>query len=85
MELILAVLVAGPAGFLARTRRRGLAIYSVAWAVVFPVQTIAVYTDGGGDIFYWVFNAVFLAGGIGLNRLGWNLRLRHRPASPRSV
>ena len=79
MELILAVLVAGPMGYFARTRKRGLTMYLVAWAIVFPIQTVVVYTEGGGDgrdILYWVFNALILAGGIGLNRLGWNLRRR---------
>ena len=49
MELILAVLVAGPMGYFARTRKRGLTMYLVAWAIVFPIQTIVVYTEGGGD------------------------------------
>ena len=49
------------------------------WAVVFPLQTIVVYSmDDHGSILYWVFNAVILCVGIGLNRLGSVLRERRR-------
>ena len=39
MELIAAVLIAGPLGYFARS---GLLIYLVVWAVIFPVQTVVV-------------------------------------------
>jgi len=76
MELIAAVVLAGPLGYFARTPRRGLVLYLVAWAVIFPVQTVVVFADGGEDVLYWVFNAAILAGGIGLNRLGHRLGRR---------
>ena len=76
MELIAAILLAGPLGYLSRTARRGLVLYLIAWAVIFPIQTVVVFADGGNDPLYWVFNALILAFGIGLNRLGH--RLRHR-------
>lgn len=34
MELILAILVAGPVGYFTETRKRGLAIYLALWAIV---------------------------------------------------
>ncbi len=52
-------------------------------AVIFPIQTIVVFSDtasGGDDGLYRVFNAVILAAGIGLNRLG--AKLRERRARP---
>jgi hypothetical protein len=78
MELIAAIVLAGPLGYLARTRRRGLALYLVAWAVIFPIQTIVVHSENPDDIVvaYFVFNALILAGGIALNRLGALLRRR---------
>ncbi len=77
MELILAVLGAGPIGFFTKTRKAGLITYLVAWAVVFPIQTIVVFNAGdGNDTLYWVFNALILCGGIGLNHLGSVLRER---------
>jgi hypothetical protein len=80
VELILAILVAGPAGYLTATRRRGVGIYLVAWAVVFPIQTYVVFSsdDSGNDALYWVFNALILAGGLALNQLGSMLRRRRR-------
>jgi hypothetical protein len=86
MELILAILVAGPVGYLTATRRRGIVIYLAAWAVVFPIQTLVVYSmgDSGSDALYWVFNALILTGGLTLNQLGSVLRARrHRRAAPR--
>jgi hypothetical protein len=71
MELILAIAGAGPMGFFAS---RGLALYLAAWAIVFPVQTVVVFSDGHGEFSYWVVNAAILAGGVGLNRLGARLR-----------
>ncbi len=79
MELILAVLGAGPMGYFTRTRRAGLWLYLIAWAVVFPIQTVVVFTTtepGSDDYLYWVFNALFLAIGVALNLLGSALRER---------
>ena len=73
MELIAAVLLAGPLGYFAR---RGLLIYLAVWAVILPVQTVVVFAAGDGGFSYWVVNAVILAFGIGLNRLGHRLRVR---------
>jgi hypothetical protein len=80
VELILALLVAGPAGYLTATRRRGVVIYLVAWAVVFPIQTFVVFSidDSDNDALYWVFNALILAGGLALNQVGSMLRKRRR-------
>jgi hypothetical protein len=77
MELILAVLGAGPIGYFTKTRKTGLITYLIAWAVVFPIQTVVVFNAGdGGDTLYWVFNALILCVGVGLNRLGSVLRER---------
>ena len=80
MELILAILVAGPAGYFTETRKHGLVIYLTLWAIVFPIQTVVVYSmsDDGGDVLYWIFNALILYVGIGLNRLGSVVRERKR-------
>jgi hypothetical protein len=84
MELILAVLGAGPIGYLTSTRRKGLLIYLAVWAVVFPIQTVVVFKgDPGSDALYWVFNALILGLGIGLNRLG--SVIRERRAGKRAV
>jgi hypothetical protein len=55
VELILAILVAGPVGYLTSTRKRGLLTYLALWAIVFPVQTVVVYStsDDGSDLL-WV-------------------------------
>jgi hypothetical protein len=87
MELIAAVLVAGPLGYFihSRTRVRGIALYLVLWAVIFPIQTAIVHAENADDIepMYFVVNAVILAGGIGLNTLGARLRERRlRVVSP---
>jgi hypothetical protein len=78
MELIAAVLIAGPLGYFVqtRTRLRGIAIYLVVWAVIFPIQTVVVHAENPAGIVasYFVANAVILAGGIGLNTLGARLR-----------
>ena len=76
MELLAAILFAGPIGYFARSSRSGLRIYLVLWVVIFPIQTTVVFneSDGGSnDALYWVFNALILALGVGLNRYG-----RHR-------
>jgi hypothetical protein len=82
MELIAAVLVAGPLGYFVqtRTRARGIAIYLALWTVIFPIQTAVVHAENADDIepMYFVVNAVILAGGIGLNTLGARLRERRR-------
>jgi hypothetical protein len=82
MELIAAVLVAGPLGYFVqtRTRVRGIAIYLVLWTVIFPIQTAVVHAENADDIepMYFIVNAVILAGGIGLNTLGARLRERRR-------
>jgi hypothetical protein len=70
MELILAILIAGPIGYFTDTRKRGLLVYLALWAIVFPIQTAVVFSDGGNDALYWVFNALILGLGVGLNRLG---------------
>jgi hypothetical protein len=87
MELIAAILVAGPLGYFikTRTRVRGIAIYLVLWTVIFPIQTAVVHAENADDIepMYFVVNAVILAGGIGLNTLGARLReRRQRVVSP---
>jgi hypothetical protein len=78
MELILAILGAGPIGFFTKTRKAGLVTYLVAWAVVFPIQTVVVFSESGDDnnIWYFAINAAILCAGIGLNRLGSVLRER---------
>ena len=84
MELILAVLGAGPIGYFTKTRRTGLLFYLAAWAVVFPIQTVVVLNeDSTFDPLYLVVNALILCGGIGLNRLG--SVLRERRAAKRRV
>ena len=85
MELILAVLGAGPIGYVTKTRKGGLIAYLTAWAVVFPIQTFVVFSESGSDknILYFVFNALILCAGIGLNRLG--SVLRERRAAKRGV
>jgi hypothetical protein len=78
MELIAAVLFAGPLGYFAR---RGLLFYLAVWAIIFPVQTVQV-VDGPGDWSYFVVNAVILAFGIKLNRIGHGLRAKRSGAGP---
>jgi peptidoglycan/LPS O-acetylase OafA/YrhL len=80
MELILAILGAGPIGFFVPGRRRALLVYLCLWAVVFPIQTIVVFSESGSDdnAMYWVFNTLILGLGIGLNRCGALLAERRR-------
>jgi hypothetical protein len=80
MELILAILGAGPIGFFTPIRRRALVVYLCLWALVFTVQTIVVFSENGSDAnaLYPVFNALILALGIGLNRCGALLAERRR-------
>jgi len=76
MELIIAIVLAGPLGYL--VPRRGLFVYLVVWALVLPIQTIVVHNENPDDInaAYPVVNALILAGGALLNRLGAVLRRR---------
>lgn len=78
MELIAAILIAGPLGYACRTRRLGLGLYLGAWAVIFPIQTLVVHQENPDDInaSYFVLNAVILAFGVGLNALGARVRTR---------
>jgi hypothetical protein len=78
MELIAAILLAGPIGYFGRTRRQGLCLYVLAWAVIFPIQTIVVHSEKPSDIepLYFIFNALIFAGGIALNMLGARLHRR---------
>jgi hypothetical protein len=80
MELILAVVGAGPIGYFTKTRKQGLVAYLVLWAIVFPIQTFVVHSENADDIsvLYVVFNALILCLGLGLNRLGSVLRERRR-------
>lgn len=82
MELIAAVIFAGPLGYLVpgRTRAHGLTVYLVLWAVIFPIQMIAVHAENPNDIVpsYFVVNALILVAGIALNSLGARLRERRK-------
>src|SRR5437764_3438856 len=69
MELINALLAAGPLGYLVRDRRVSLGVWLGIWAVVFPIQTVVVWGNGDGDPVYFLFNALILGLGIGLNFL----------------
>jgi hypothetical protein len=64
------------------TRERGLLMYLALWAIVFPIQTVVVFSDGGSDVLSWVFNALILCLGIGLQPAGLGAReaqaRRHR-------
>lgn len=88
MELIAAIVLAGPLGYFARTRRAGLLLYLLAWAVLFPVQFLVVRSENPDDISwsYWVVNAFILALGLVLNQLGHRrgrARRSRLPALPR--
>ena len=80
MELALALLLAGPLGYLMRDRRRALWTYLAVAAAVFPIQCLVVQAEGDLDASYWPINAAILSIGVGLNRLGASLRARRRPA-----
>lgn len=84
MELVVAILIAGPLGYFAPTARQGLIRYLVLAAVVFPIQTVAVNASNPEDINagYFYFNAVIIAGGIALNQAGHRLHRRRTPAKP---
>ena len=80
MELIAAILLGGPLGYLTPDRRRGLVLYLLVWAVILPIQTVAVHNTDPADINwqYPVVNAVILAAGVALNQLGAAARARRR-------
>lgn len=80
MELILAILAAGPIGYFTATRNQGLIVYLLGWAVVFPIQTIV--SGQAGDWTYYPVNLAILAVGIGLNLLGSKLGERRRSGEP---
>ena len=75
MELIAAVLIAGPLGYFVRAH--ALWIYLGLWALIFPIQTLVVHAENASDInpSYFVLNALILGLGIGLNRLGRRMRM----------
>ena len=78
MELIAAVLLAGPLGYFSRTRKLALMRYLAAWVVIFPIQTIVVHNAEPSDIepLYFILNAVILCAGIGANTLAARRRER---------
>jgi hypothetical protein len=78
MELILALLVSWPLGYLMPTRRAALAVYLAAWAIVLPVQTILVHSENPDDLNwqYPVVQALILSLGLCLNRIGGAFRER---------
>jgi hypothetical protein len=86
MELINAILLAGPIGYLVRDRRRSIVTYLALWAAVFPIQTISVSHEGHLHPLYWVVNALILCLGLAANHQGARLRrARHqRVAAQRS-
>jgi hypothetical protein len=78
MELIAAVLIAGPLGYFVAPPKRARIAYLAIWAVIFPIQTgiVGIYSDF--DILYFVVNAVILCLGLGLNHYGSVLAERRR-------
>ena len=78
MELIVAILLAGPLGYLIPMRRRALVAYLGSWAIVLPVQTIVVHNQNPAEINwqYAVVQVLVLSLGLGLNRYGSTLRER---------
>ena len=70
MELINAVLIAGPLGHLVRDHRRSLGLWLGIWVFVFPIQTVNVSSDSGLDALYWVVNAGILTLGAVLKAVG---------------
>jgi hypothetical protein len=84
MELITTILLAGPLGYLSANRWRGLILYLLVWAIVLPIQTIAVHSENPDDINwqYPVVNAAILGAGVALNQLGAAVRARRRSRRP---
>jgi hypothetical protein len=70
MEIIVALALAAPLGYFARTRSAGRASYLLVWLVVLVIQTIVVHNDDTIDWMYPVVNTVILAAGLALNTLG---------------
>jgi hypothetical protein len=83
MELILALLVPGPLGYLMPDRRVGLAAYLAAWAVVLPVQTILVHSENPDDLNWQhpLVQVVIVSLGLGLNHVGRTFRERRLAAA----
>lgn len=82
MELLAALLLAGPLGYFCQSRRKGLGLYLLLATIIFPIQTISVHADSPDDINagYFALNAIFVGVGVALNFLG--ARLRRRRAEP---
>jgi hypothetical protein len=79
MELVAALLVAGPLGYFSPTRVMGLGLYLLVWAVIFPIQTTNVLEPQDttlDTVLYFVFNAIILGLGVGLNTFGARRRAR---------
>jgi hypothetical protein len=79
MELILAVLGAGPIGYLSGSSKRALRIYLAAWAVVFPIQSYVVLVAENGADDWWQYlpmSAAILVLGLFLAHCGALLRRR---------
>jgi peptidoglycan/LPS O-acetylase OafA/YrhL len=85
VELIAIIVFAGPLGYFCRTRKQGLGLYLIAWAVIFPIQYVVVHHENADDIStsYFIFNALFLMMGIGVNT--FTARLRQRRAATLEV
>ena len=75
MELFTAVILAGPLGYLAPSRRAGLALYLLAWALILPVQLVALGGLEPGDP---AVNALILALGVACVLLGARMGERRR-------
>jgi hypothetical protein len=82
MELIAAVLIAGPLGYFILDPKRARIAYLALWALIFPIQTLVVFsTTDPTTSDYWQYplvNAAILALGIGANHLGARLGARRR-------
>jgi hypothetical protein len=74
IELITALLLAGPIGYLVRARRRSVITYLALWAAVFPIQTISVSHEGHLVPLYGVVNALILCLGLAANHQAARLR-----------
>lgn len=85
MELIAAIVIAGPLGYYCRAPKQGRLFYLLLWVTIFPIQTIVVYSTSsdGHDVLYWIFNLIILGLGLGLNAAGaWLRERRLRTATP---
>ena len=72
------LLVALPAGLLARSRTRALTITLAVFAALLIVQSIVVASSSTGALVlaYWIVQILSLAAGLALLRLGVFLRAR---------